>query len=225
MHLMADNPSAGGGPHPPQEITCVLVEDQGLFLEMLRGMISMRGGLRIVASALSVAEGRAVVDKHQPDLLLLDLDLPDGSGLEVAQRLLEKNPEARVVVVSGHAAAFVCPPWLRENLQAVISKNDTFAALRGELDEILSPTRTKLRPRTGKNITTKDLSAREAEIFALIGEGLTSKEIGTRLHLSEHTIQAHRKRIAFKLGTTGSELSHRAIAQRTAFFGSPATAE
>ena len=204
------------------ELTCVLVEDQGLFLEMLGGMINMRGGLRVVASALNVAEGRAAVAKYRPDLLLLDLDLPDGSGLEVAQHLLESNPEACVIIVSGHAGHFVCPAWLRDNLQAVISKNDTFSALRQELDDLLDPAKTNLRPRETKPFAAKPLTAREAEIFALIGEGLTSKEIGARLHVSEHTVQAHRKRIATKLGTTGSELSHRAIAQRRAFFANPA---
>jgi DNA-binding NarL/FixJ family response regulator len=205
------------------ELTCVLVEDQGLFLEMLGGMLNMRGGLRVVASALNVAEGRDAVAKHEPDLLLLDLDLPDGSGLEVAQRLLESNPDACVIIVSGHAADFVCPAWLRDNLQAVISKNETFSVLRRELDDLLDPAKTNLHPRRTKPFAAKPLTSREAEVFALIGEGLTSKEIGARLHLSEHTVQAHRKRLAAKLGTTGSELSHRAIAQRRTFFAPPAT--
>lgn len=204
------------------ELTCVLVEDQGLFLEMLGGMLNMRGGLRMVASALTVAEGLAAVARYRPDLLLLDLDLPDGSGLEVAKHLLGKQPDARVIIVSGHAADFVCPDWLQDNLQAVISKNETFSVLRQELDDLLDPAKTNLRPRESKPFVAKPLTAREAEIFALIGEGLTSKEIGARLYLSEHTVQAHRKRIAAKLGTTGSELTHRAVAQRRAFFATPA---
>jgi DNA-binding NarL/FixJ family response regulator len=205
----------------PRELTCVVVEDQGLFLEMLRGMLNMRGGLRVAATALDVAEGRAACRKHQPDLLLLDLDLPDGSGLAVAKHLLEHNPAARIIIVSGHATGFVCPPWLHDNLHAIISKNDTFAALRTELDNILSLEDTTLRPRESKDFKAKPLIAREGEVFGLIGEGLSSKEIGARLHLSEHTVQAHRKRIAAKLGTTGAELVQRAIMQRQAFFASP----
>lgn len=201
-----------------RELTCVVVEDQGLFLEMLGGMLSMRGGLRVAASALDVAEGRAACLKHRPDLLLLDLDLPDGSGLAVAECLLEHNPAARIIIVSGHATGFVCPPWLQDNLQAVISKNDTFASLRVELDEVLAIGETAARPRAKKIFSDKPLTPRESEIFALIGEGLTSKEIGARLHVSEHTVQAHRKRIAAKLGTTGAELVQRAIAQRQTFF-------
>lgn len=195
----------------------MVVEDQGLFREMLSSMLGMRGGLRVAGSALNVAEGKAACDKHSPDLLVMDLDLPDGSGLDVAGHLLELNPAARIIVVSGHASDFVCPRWLDKNLQAIISKNDTFASLRTELDKILAIENTTARPREKKVFKDKPLTPREAEIFALIGEGLTSKEIAKRLYLSEHTVQAHRKRMAIKLGTTGSELIQRAITQRQVF--------
>ena len=209
-------------PIHPRELTCVVVEDQGLFSEMLSSMLNLRGGLRVVASALDVAAGQAACTKHRPDLLMLDLDLPDGSGLLVAKHLLEQHPAALIIIVSGHASGFVCPAWLNKNLQAIISKNDTFASLRAKLDEILAIEDTAARPREKKVFTDKPLTPREAEIFTLIGEGLTSKEIGERLYLSEHTVQAHRKRIALKLGTTGAELVQRALLQRQALFSSQA---
>jgi DNA-binding NarL/FixJ family response regulator len=202
----------------PRELACVVVEDQGLFLELLGAMLNMRGGLRVVATGRTVEEGKAACAKHRPDLLVLDLDLPDGSGLGVAKSLLAIRRNARVVIVSGHASDFVCPSWLDKNLQAIISKNDTFASLRAELDEMLAMENTTVRPREKKNFTGMPLTPREAEIFALIGEGLTSKEIASRLDLSEHTVQAHRKRMARKLGTNGTELVQRAIVQRQAFF-------
>jgi DNA-binding NarL/FixJ family response regulator len=198
----------------------VLVEDQGLFLDLLGGVLAMRGGLRIVASARTVAEGKAACAKHRPGLLLLDLDLPDGSGLEVAQVLLKTNSDARVIIVSGHASDFVCPPWLDANLQAIICKNDTFASLREELDESLPLEKTPARPNEKKAAECKDLTPREAEIFALIGEGLGCKAIASHLHVSEHTVHTHRKRMARKLGTTGLELVQKAIAQRQALFSS-----
>ena len=198
------------------ELTCVVVEDQGMFMEMLGSMLSMRGGVRVAASAPDVAAGKAACAKHAPDLLVLDLDLPDGSGLAVAEHLLLHNSAARIIIVSGHAGGFVCPEWLNDNLQAVISKNDTFTALRQELDELLAFKRPA--PRAKKDFADKLLSGREAEIFALMGEGLTTKEIAAKLHLSEHTVQSHRKRMAAKLGTWGSELVQRAIEHRVTFF-------
>jgi len=201
----------------PKTLNCVVVEDQGFFLEMLGSMLSLRGGIHVAATALTVADGRTACTTHRPDLLVLDLDLPDGSGLDVARHLLELKPSARIIILSGQADAFVCPGWLHDNMQAVISKNDTFSALREALDKLLDLDDTSARARETRPFKNKPLTPREAEIFALIGEGLTSKEIGERLYVSEHTVQAHRKRIAIKLGTTGAELVQRAITQRGTF--------
>lgn len=199
-------------------LSCVVVEDQSMFLEMLGGMLAMRGGLRVVDQARGVAEGKAACVEHKPDLLVLDLTLDDGNGLEVAETFVKESPAGRVIVVSGNASDFVCPAWLNEALHAVISKNETFQALRQELDELLGPVRSSASTTTRESPLTASLTSREAEVFALIGEGLTSREIGQRLSISEHTVQTHRKRVAAKLGTQGDELTRIAVAQRTAFF-------
>ncbi|MBU3666365.1 MAG: response regulator transcription factor [Chthoniobacterales bacterium] len=199
------------------ELHCVVVEDQGLFLEILGAVLNMHGGLRVVGTARSVAEGKACCAKHRPDLLVLDLVLADGSGLDVAELLLQVNPDARVIIVSGKAAEFVCPRWLDKSLQAVVSKNDTFTALRVQIEDVLGAARPSVVRRGEKIFAHKPLTSREGEIFALMGEGLSSKEIGQRLHISEHTVHEHRKRLAVKLGTTGNELARRAIEQRQTF--------
>lgn len=188
-----------------------------MFLELLEGMLTIWGGLRIVARAGTVAEGIAASVGVAADLLLLDLALPDGSGLDVARRFVARNPAGKVIVVTGHGSSFVCPAWLGPNLQAVISKNDTFQALRAELDELLQGSRPKTKD-TRVGIAGKPMTKREAEVFSLVGEGLTSQEIAKRLRVSIHTVLTHRKRLALKLGTRGLELVTRAVTQRAAFF-------
>jgi DNA-binding NarL/FixJ family response regulator len=191
------------------QVNCVIVEDQTMFLELLASMITLRGGIRIAGRARDVAEGAAACRKHRPDVLILDLALPDGDGLEVARQFVAANPAGRVLVVSGQASDFICPGWLHDNLHAVISKNDAFDSLRSELDELVgveSP-----RPEPGDAAA---LTEREAEVFRLIGDGLGTREIAARLALSEHTVHTHRKRIAVKLGTTGDDLTRRAVAHR-----------
>lgn len=210
---MKQNPSA----RAPRELTCVVVEDQSLFLEMLGEMLNMRGGLRVLGGALTVEAGKVACKKHNPDLLILDLDLPDGDGLKVAKYLIGQNPAARIIIVSGHIDDFICPAWLNGNLQATISKNATFSHLREELDEMLATKRVRARPVNKSDSATKPLTAREGEIFALVGEGFSTKEIADRLCLSPHTIKTHRKRIARKLGTIGLEMVQRASARRGAF--------
>lgn len=188
-----------------------------MFMELLQGMLGIRGGLRIVGQAQTVAEGVAACAAHSPDLLLLDLALPDGDGTEVAREFLKRNPRGRVIILTGHKSSFVCPPWLDRNLQALISKNETFQALRAELDELLGEVRPGGAEKTGHQ--TPSLTSREAEVFALVGEGLSSREIAERLQIAFHTVLTHRKRIARKLGTRGAGLVSRAAAQRAAFFG------
>lgn len=187
-----------------------------MFLELLAGMMTIHGSVRIVARAGDVVSGRLACTAHRPDVLVLDLALPDGDGLEVAREFIGVNPAGRVLVVSGQASDFVCPAWLNDNLQAVISKNDAFESLRRELDEMkgVSPR----EPANEEPSPAIRLTEREAGVFRMIGEGLTSRMIADRLGISEHTVQSHRKRLAAKLGTSGDELVRRAIAQRAMLF-------
>ena len=188
-----------------------------MFRELLQGLLAIRAGLRIVGKAETVAEGIATCATHSPDLLLLDLTLPDGDGIEVARHFLERNPRGRVIILTGHKSSFVCPPWLDRNLQALISKSETFQVLRAELDELLGEVRPGIPEKTCDQ--TPPLTSREAEVFALVGEGLSSREIAERLQIAFHTVLTHRKRIARKLGTRGAGLVSRAATQRAAFFG------
>ncbi|MFM7136610.1 MAG: response regulator [Planctomycetota bacterium] len=212
---------AASGPQPPQGVPalrCVLVEDQAMFRELVEKMLEIRGGLRVVGRASTVAEGITVCAAQSPDLLLLDLALPDGDGIEVARQFLRGNPSGTVIIITGHKSSFVCPAWLDGNLRAIISKNDTFQALRAELDDLLGRV-PPVAERTAGGPAATPLTRREAEVFALVGQGLSSQQIAERLRVSVHTVLTHRKRIAKKLGTRGMELVARAAAQRAAFFG------
>jgi DNA-binding NarL/FixJ family response regulator len=205
-------------------LRCVLVEDQILFLEMLSQVLQMQPGLKVIAQAPTVAEGLSACKIHKPDLLILDLELPDGEGLEVARALVRWNPAAKVIILSGHASTFFCPARIGKSILAVVDKTQTFGDLRTELNAILPPLKpvsSRAKVPAKNPLFQKGLSEREAEIFGMIGEGLCSKEIAAQIGLSEHTIQSHRKRIAAKLGTQGNELVQAAIAQRRPSFSSP----
>lgn len=187
-------------------LSCVIVEDQTMFLQMLHSMLQGMPDLRVVDTAQSEEQGITAVEKHRPDILVVDLNLPDGNRLKVARRLVVLRPDARLVVLSGEASTFVCPAGLRKQVHAVLDKTQAFDELAAVMKTLLP------KARGGSVSAVRDgdirgrLSAREYEIFLLIGRGLMSKEIGEKLFISPQTVQAHRRKIAEKLGTAGPEL-------------------
>lgn len=191
-------------------VRCVIVEDQTMFLQMMHGMLAGIPELEVVATATTESEGLAVCRTHRPDLLLVDLNLPDGHGINVARQLANLKPSAKIIVLSGEASTFVCPATLADQIKAVIDKTQAFDELAGALKTLLPRARGGSFSAQGADIRGK-LSAREFEIFLLVGRGLLSKEVGEKLGISPQTVQAHRRKIADKLGTAGPELVQLAL--------------
>jgi DNA-binding NarL/FixJ family response regulator len=200
-------------------LKCVIVEDQTMFRQMLHNMLQGTPDLRVVAAAASVAEGIKACEHNTPDLLVLDLALPDGSGVNVARRLAKIKPAARIIILSGEASTFVCPAELRTSVHAVLDKTQAFDDLADELKALLPKARGGSSSARSKDVRDR-LSEREYEIFLLVGRGLMSKEIGEKLFISPQTVQAHRRKMADKLGTTGSEFAQLAIKHYQSTLGS-----
>ena len=185
-----------------------------MFLDLVTTMLHATPSLAIdvVGTAGTVAEGIASCDRLKPDLVLLDLALPDGTGITVARHLAAVHPYAKIVVISGQSSTFVCPAALASCTHAVVHKAEAFDALQAILAGLaargtgsrLGGTRAALKSRSGH--PSRHLSQREREIFALIGGSLTSEEIAHKLGLSVHTVQTHRKNIAAKFGVSGRKL-------------------
>lgn len=197
-----------------------------MFLEMLRGALEMYGGVKVVGVAGTVHGGIAACQHAAPELLIIDLSLPDGSGLAVAQRAIAIVQSLKVIVLSAQIRTFVCPDWLQHHLHAIVDKNRAFNDLRAALERLTPRAATLPDPAEvtaaardagdagDAGLYGKPLSARELQVFTLIGEGLVNREIARRLELAEDTVRVHRKRIARKLGTRGNDLARRAIEHR-----------
>lgn len=218
-------PPAGGrdpesretpSPLPASGITpalrCLLVEDQVMFLDLLEAMLSLQSDLEVVGSRRTVAEAIQAVNDLAPDLLILDLDLPDGDGTQVAEALQRCQPTARLIVLSGQASTFLCPEGLQSMLHAVVDKTNAYRDLQQELarlrpvqpgqeaDQALDPAQAIER-----------LTMRERQVLSLIGRGMSSKAIASRLGLAADTVHTHRRHITIKLGVSGAELVRIAV--------------
>jgi DNA-binding NarL/FixJ family response regulator len=181
-----------------------VVEDQLMIQQLLVGMLQRHPSLELVASAGSAAEGIAACLEHRPDLMILDLALPDGDGITVARALQVIQPAARVIVLSSFATTAERPPELREQIVAILDKSRAYQELIREVEA--------LRPaEAGSDACRLELlTPREREILALIGRGCTSRQIGELLHITQRTVETHRHNICSKLSLSGAALIHQA---------------
>ena len=187
---------------------CLVVEDQLMIQQLLVKQLQRHSRLELVASASTAAEGIAACLEHRPDLLVLDLALPDGDGLTVARALLVIQPDAQVIVLSSFASTCERPPELREQIVAILDKTRAYQDLIRVVDTLL--------PYEASSSSSIDiamlklLTRREREILTLLGRGCTSRQIADQLFITLRTVETHRSNICSKLGLSGAALIHQA---------------
>lgn len=181
---------------------CVILEDQGLLADLLRQDLDRIPGLSVVGVARSVEEGKRLCRSQRPDLLLMDLLLPDGQGVEVAEQLLQEKPAAQVVVLSAQCDRLFCSRRLHAAILAVVDKGTAIDSLHLILEREVC----RQRGSVENDDPLGALTERERQVLALIGQGLSSAEIAARLNISLLTARTHRRNITAKLGFSGAEL-------------------
>ena len=174
-----------------------------MFGDLAAGMLEAQNLIEVVARAETVKAGSLACRRHAPDLLMLDLALPDGDGLSVARVLMRSRPEARTIIVSGEASTFRCPPAMRPYIFSVIHKSQAFGTLRGEIEKLHGIFFGREKAAVGG---LESLSPREREVVAWLGRGASTKEIAAAMGISTLTVEGHRKRIAVKLGMSAARL-------------------
>lgn len=195
----------------------LLVEDQSMFVELLLPVLQAIAGLRVVATAGTAEEAMAAVQQLRPDLLILDLCLPDLPGIHVAEALQRVRPEAHLIVLSGQASSFLCPPALKPMLHAVVDKTSAFRELQQEIHHLLGRQLPVDLPRPSASMesgtATATLTQRERDVLALLGQGCSSRAIAETLGIAETTVQTHRRSLREKLGVSGPRLMRLAVMQ------------
>jgi DNA-binding NarL/FixJ family response regulator len=194
-------------------IRVVVVDDHTLMRQGLVGLLDDEPDIEVIGQAGDISTGRTTIEAMNPDIILMDLGLPDGSGLDLTAELTNADPELRVLVVTMHERDDYLFQALRAGASGYVLKG-------AEVQELLTAVRTVARGETyvDQSLTGKlvadyltrldggedrsqfdGLTEREREVLTLIADGLTSSEIGERLFLSPHTVQTHRDHIMTKL--------------------------
>jgi DNA-binding NarL/FixJ family response regulator len=186
-------------------LNCLLVEDQTLVAELLRGLLQVSQQVACVRIAPSVQEACRLIDQLPPDLLILDLGLPDGDGQQVGLHLLKRHPKPKIILLSAQLHDFDCDPLLLPHIHASVDKTSAYKELTFALNGLNTSIE---RFSDGRSIgePLPGLSLREQEVFLLIGSGKSSRMIASYLNISLLTVESHRKAISQKLGSSGAEL-------------------
>ncbi|MGB5240497.1 MAG: response regulator [Prochlorococcaceae cyanobacterium] len=181
----------------------MIVEDQGMLAELLAESLASIPNLTTIQTASTVEQGIRVAQICRPRILILDLLLPDGSGLDVAEALLALEPSAQVIVLTAEVHRMQCSRHLHQAITAVLDKTEALDRLHEQVKALIPLTDASTDSGVHR---LDDLTLREIEVLQLIGEGLSCKEISQRLTISLATAQTHRKNIIAKLGLKGGEL-------------------
>lgn len=190
----------------------MLVDDHRMFREALRVPLAAEADMEIVAEAGSGAEALAIAAACRPDVVVLDVALPDMSGIEVAGRLLAADPRLRLVALSGYADRLFVAEMLKAGVRAYVVKSagadELVRAIRAAVGGhvFLSPEVTGLALGHG-NRGSEDvappmsvLGPREREVLRLLAGGMRSVAIADALGISPATVDVHRRNIKRKLG-------------------------
>ncbi|MEU8181856.1 response regulator transcription factor [Micromonospora sp. NPDC049044] len=196
-------------------IRLLLAEDQGMMRGALALLLNLEADMQVVAEARTVAESLEAARTSRPDVALLDIEMPDGSGLDTAAILREQLPECRVLILT----TFGRPGYLRQAMEAGAAG---FLVKDGPVEQLAVAVRRVL---AGERVIDPALAAaalsagpnplteRERDVLTAAVDGATIADIAARLHLSESTVRNYLSAAIGKTGTRNRiEAAHHARA-------------
>jgi len=190
----------------------LIVDDHPVVRDGLSLRIARQADMKVVGEAADSEEALRLIESTNPDLIIVDITLKRGSGIDLLKEISTRYPKIKTIVSSMHDEVLYAERALRAGAKGYVNKQEAAsiiieaieAVLNGET--FLSPAmqqHLQKRSSTGSNGTAKppveSLSDRELEVMSMIGQGLATREIAERLDLSIHTIETYREKIKVKL--------------------------
>jgi DNA-binding NarL/FixJ family response regulator len=188
----------------PDKITVLLVDDHSLVRRGFRRILEDAPDIEVVGEASDGEEAIRLADQLKPQLIVMDCALPGTSGLTATKRILEKNPEIAILMLSMHSEDTLVRQALQAGARGYILKSavdmELVTAVRKVAagETVLDPQ--VAQPAALKGERTAGLTTRELEILQLIVDGKSNKEIASQLKLSSNTVAVHRANIMDALG-------------------------
>ena len=189
--------------------TVMLVDDHAVVRAGIRRLLEQDGKVNVIAEAESAEKAYMLFSEHQPDITIIDLNMPGMGGMEGIKRIVARYPTAKILVLSMHQNAAFASQALKAGAKGYLAKSGLAEELPNAIDWILNGQNylgKEIAHLIATNALSKDqdpmqvLSPREFEIFRMILDGIELKKIATLLNISMKTIANNQTSIKQKLG-------------------------
>lgn len=205
----------------PDPIRVLIVDDHTLVREGLRALLEGHADMEVCGETDSASQALTLVEQTSPHVAVIDLTLKDGNGLQLIKDLTHRRKDIRIVVSSMHEELVYAERTLQAGAMAYVHKAEdsgrVVEAIRCVMEDrifVSNQVSSRMlsqaarRPNAAGRSGVELLSDRELEVFELIGNGMTTRKIAERLHLSPKTVDTHRQKIREKLNLeNGSALN------------------
>ncbi|MCK4887517.1 MAG: response regulator transcription factor [Planctomycetes bacterium] len=206
-------------------IRILLADDHKITREGLRSLISKQSDMKVVAEAENGRDAVSLAKELRPDVIIMDVSMPDLNGIEATKQILSESKNVKVVALSMHSDNLFVSEMLKSGASGYMLKDCAFEELGRAIREVFNGN-TYLSPMISgvvvedylRKLNKSDsgessiLSNREREVLQLLAEGQSTKQIGLKLFISAKTVETHRRQIMNKLDMyTVAELTKYAI--------------
>ena len=192
-------------------IKVAVTDDHQLILNGLKDILSNSDKTEFVGGYLNIEETRHGLQSVQPSVLLLDVNLPDGDGIEYCKELVKMYPELKVIALTSYDQSIMVKNMMRNGASGYLLKNTSKDELLEAIEKVASGGRF-LQPELEKQLLDESfgnaakqgyiptLTRREKEVLALIVDEMTSAEIAEKLFIAQKTVETHRLNLIQKMG-------------------------
>jgi DNA-binding NarL/FixJ family response regulator len=192
----------------------MVVDDHPVVRHGLIEIINRSTDMEVIGQAGRASEAAQLIEQLRPDLVVIDISLEDGSGIELIKQIKSRHPEVRMLVNSMHDEKLYAERALRAGAMGYINKEQSMEQIVDAIRQVLKgrvylsnamSDRVLHRVISGgveeeaERSPVQALSDRELEVFELMGKGLTTRQVAAKLHLSPKTVETHREHIKTKL--------------------------
>ncbi len=193
-------------------IKILLAEDHHLIRQGIRALLEARKEFEVVGEAVDGRTAVKLAQQHNPDVIIMDVSMPELNGIDATRQILRENVNVKVIALSMYSDKRFITGMLEAGVSAYLLKNCLAAELISAIQSVMKGQK-YLSPQIlgevvegylmhlarSKSESASPLSSREREIVQLVAEGIGSKQIAERLHISPKTVESHKRRIMEKL--------------------------